>query len=88
MTATLTFEQRSEDLWVADLGDDSYRIELHDGRLRPDYDVEFVERRTVDSVFGSRRVRYTSVSSHRTLARAMERANRHHRDRAKNGHTS
>lgn len=85
MTDQLQFEQRSDGYWVAELdGGASYRIAMDPGPLRADYDLTFVDRRSTDS-FWERRgtLQYARVSTHRSLERAIERANRHHRDRAK-----
>ncbi|CAM3308889.1 hypothetical protein [Tsukamurella hominis] len=80
----LQFEQRTNGLWVAELdGGTSYRIEMHPGPLRPDYDLRFVERRPDSWARGGWSPRYVRVSTHRSLERAIERANRHHRNRAK-----
>lgn len=89
MTGELQFEQRSDGYWVAEdglwvaglAGGASYRIAMHPGKLRPDYDLTFVERRP--SLRGGLLPRYERVSTHRSIERAIERAHRHHRDRAK-----
>ena len=80
----LQFEQRSGGLWVAELdGGASYRIEMHPGGLRPDYDLTFVERRPNSWARRGWSPRYDRVSTHRSLERAIERAIRHHRIRGK-----
>ena len=76
----LRFEQPSDGLWVATLdGGASYRIEMRPGKLGSNYDLTFIERRP--SVWARCEIpRYESVSAHRSLGQAIERANRHRRD--------
>lgn len=91
MDDRLTFEQRSGGYWVAedDLfgakveGGASYRIAMRkEGlTLRPEYELRFAERRPTLS--GKVLPQEKPVSTHRSLERAIERANRHYRDRAK-----
>lgn len=82
MVDQLHFEQRSAGLWLAELDDGAYyRIQMYPGRLRPDYDLTFAGwRPSTRSPRGLSR-RYEAVSVHRSLERAIERANRHHRGR-------
>lgn len=85
MTDQLQFEQRSDSRWFAELdGGAFYRIEMERTMLGADYYLTFAYRRSTDS-FWERRgtLQYERVSTHRSLGLAIERANRHHRHRAK-----
>lgn len=84
MSDQLQFEQRGDGLWVADLdGGAFYRIEMHPGQLRADYDLTFIERQASWWARRGWSLRYERVSTHHSLERAIDRANRHHRIRAK-----
>ena len=91
MNDRLTFEQRSsgywvaeDDLWAANVeGGASYRIAMRkEGlMLRSEYELRFAERRPALS--GKVLPHEARVSTHRSFERAIERAHRHYRERAK-----
>lgn len=84
MTEQLQFEQRSDSRWFAELdGGAFYRIEMQPGQLGADYDLTFIERQADRWTKKGWSLRYERVSMHRSLERAIERANRHHRKRAR-----
>jgi len=84
MTDQLQFEHRGERRWFAGLdGDAFYRIEEFPGGRRSDFDLQFIERVADRWSNKGWSLRYEKVSTHSSLERAIERANRHHRDRAK-----
>lgn len=83
MAEQLQFERRGERRWFADLdGGAFYRIEEFPGGTRSDFDLQFIERVADRWSNKGWSLRYEKVSTHRSLERAIERANRHYHDRA------
>lgn len=81
--ARLDFDQRTDNLWIADVADGAYRIERTTWPLHHEFDLTFTERRASSWARRGWIPRYERVSTHRSVERAIARANRHHRDRAK-----
>lgn len=84
MTDQLQFAQRDDGLWFSKTleGGAFYRIRMfYPGLPKSDYELMFIERKADGWAPRGWRLRYESVSKHRSLERAIEQANRHHRKR-------
>ncbi len=85
MADRLRFEHRRESSrWFAEIDSGAcYRIEMEPTKLGADYYLTFMEREADTGIKKGWKLRYENVSRHRSLERAIERANHHHRNRAK-----